>query len=672
MTNYRLSLIVSLSSAICLNSVAVADDVVYKLDKINSFEQYGKLDYQKDELVSNPATAKLAVEKLGREEIDIINPKTVYDILNMSSASNMQFQGRKDSNIIVFRGSNSDAGGTGFGVIVDGVPLSGNTATRFFSAISVEDIESIEIIRDATALTLAPISAFGSPQASPIYGYIVVKTKIPTDNRGLAKLSIESYNTQKATLSYGGMSDKYFYLATFDGVLSDGKDELNNGIESGSGFLKLGYVNDGFNATLSGFFSRAFKEIHSATDSASMFKGILWRYEPIENSFVTLSLANEWNKNNKTSLQISKAKTSWHHDQDIKAPDNISYFVGSQTTDSVDLRHAIKIDNTVLKFGTQAMFYDSPNGELFYEGFERKEQLYGAFVQATHSLLENKLTLDETIRVDKKHIDTLLERYSPNIEAIWKPNTWQVPLNNSKLSIIEDTWAKSANSFSLGALYKFDDALEASARFMYATSGVMSGSKSADGTTLEDEEHFRYELGIKKIINEYLNPKVTLFYYDIKNLNHSLYGGTQANPVIVFEQEDQKRYGGELGVDGELEKLYYNFSYAYVDANRFDNEFAKHITSLLLKYDFANSITANLSAKYISEYESNFFTKDYVGHKVGDFTLVNIGVDYKHKISNYDAKLSLYTKNLLDEKYQTRIGWEDAGLIVGATYGIKF
>lgn len=48
-------------------------------------------------------------------------------------------------------------------------------------------------------------------------------------------------------------------------------------------------------------------------------------------------------------------------------------------------RVLVKIGDTTLKAGVQTIFYDAPNGELFYEGIQRKEQIYGAFLHASHA-----------------------------------------------------------------------------------------------------------------------------------------------------------------------------------------------------------------------------------------------------------------------------------------------
>ncbi|MDD3506758.1 MAG: hypothetical protein PHX65_09465, partial [Sulfurimonas sp.] len=139
----------------------------------------------------------------------------------------------------------------------------------------------------------------------------------------------------------------------------------------------------------------------------------------------------------------------------------------------------------------------------------------------------------------------------------------------------------------------------------------------------------------------------------------------------VFNQIDQKRYGGELGFDGKTDSFYYSFSYAHATADAKKNEIPKHNISALMQKKIGN-YALNFSGKYLSTYESNFFTIDKKYHDVGDFISINISLDYNHKLFQNDAKLSLYSRNLLDENYMTIFGFEDQGRVIGTSYEFKF
>ncbi|MDY0123369.1 TonB-dependent receptor plug domain-containing protein [Sulfurimonas sp.] len=664
--NKRIAL--SLALIANVNMYAFANES-YGLKKVEVTQEGSLKAPMQNEAFSAPETSKLTIDKLTEEEIKIANPKNVFEAINMTAGANIQFQGRKNSAIITFRGSPNIYSAAAFGVILDGALLAPMSSLRMMESLSMDVIESIEVIRDASALTLGPIAGFGTPNGSPTLGYIVIKTKLPKRDGGSAKFAYESFNTKIADISYGGINDKIFYLASLSGYFTDGRDNFNTAQERGSVFVRSGYIDEGFSATISAYYSNADKETQKATDPLSKVTSSEWKYEPMENEFISAILEKDFNQNNKTTLQLSHTKTTWSQDYDRTNPSQLPpyYFKGEQSTDSIDLRHAIKLNNTLVKVGVQAMFYNAPDGELFYEGYERKEQIYGTFIHASHSFDNNRLTIDESFRVDRKHIDSSIERYDPN--SVLAGNVTK--LNNAELSIIEDQWAKSSIALSLGAIYKFDDNLEGSARFAYLTSGTPDDALSADGSDMKDEESYRYEAGLKKRINEYFNPTLNLFLYDNKNIKSPIYLGTNTDPYIVFNQIDQKRYGGELGFEGTDKELYYSFSYAYATADVKNNEIPKHTVSAILQKKIGD-YALNFSGKYLSAYESNFFTIDKKYHDIGDFISINLSLDYNHKLLGNDAKLSIYSRNLTDDNYVTIFGFENQGRVIGASYEFKF
>jgi len=655
--------------AAILTACSVSAESNYSLEKVNVSANENPRTVSQNEAFSAPETSKLTTDKLTEEEIKITNPKNVFEAINQTVGANVQFQGRKNSAIITFRGSSNVYSAAAFGVILDGTLLSPMSSLRILESLSIDVIESIEVIRDASALTLGPLAGFGTPNGAPSLGFIVIKTKLPKDNGGSAKFSYESFDTKKADLSYGGIHDKIFYLASVNGLSTEGRDDYNTAENRGSVFLRSGYVDDDFTATISAYYSNAEQETQRATNNDSMVSASRWKYEPIENEFVSAIFEKDFSANNKTTLQLSHSKTLWSQDYDRTNPSKASglYFEGTQSTDSIDLRHATKLGNTIVKVGAQAMYYDAPNGELFYDGYQRKEQIYGAFLHASHAFMDNKLIVEESLRVDRKHTDSSVERYDPN--SVLAGDVTK--LNNQELSIIENKWAKASIAFSLGALYKFSDSLEVSARFAYLTAGTTDDALSADGSDMRDEENYRYELGVKKVVNQYFNPTLNLFMYDNKNIKSPLYYGTNADPYIVFNQIDQKRYGGELGFDGKADSLYYSFSYAYATADAKKNEIPRHNISMLMQKRIGD-YALNFSGKYLSTYESNFFTIDKKYHDVGDFISINLSLDYNHKLFENDAKLSLYSRNLLDENYMTIFGFEDQGRVIGTSYEFKF
>ena len=642
----------------------------YQLKDIDIVENINTLSLGdiKDDQMTNPysatASAALSLETFNEDDIEKIKPDNVYDILKNAQSINISFMGRKHPFTISFRGSSSGVGASSFGIILDGALLSDNSAMRILEVLPTEMIESLQVVRDSTALSLAPMQGFGSPNGSTLEGFIVIKTKKPLKNGGGVKLSYESFDTKKANLYYGGVNDDFYFSFAGNTMDTEGEDGFNTATHGGSAFFNMGVKKEDYTFNVEGFFSKYYQEIQKANLPISKFYNTYWKYEPFENRFLNLAFSKNWNPNNVTDLSLSYAKSTWDHNQDTTGATN-TYFYGVQKNTSLDIKHTMSLDDNIFKGGAQAIWYDSPNGELFYEGYQRKEQIYGAFVQAEH-FISDKLVVDEAIRIDKKHIDTLLERYSPNVATDYGSPM----LNNGAVSIIEDTWAKATISGALGALYKYNDTNSFSGKFAYSSNSPLSQITDINGDILDTEKKYKYELGYESVFKKF-KTKMNIFYYDIKNLKSPYYTGTAANPVIVFTQYDQQRYGGELSFGGKEGSFDYLLNYAYVKADKKDNEIPNDTLSLSLGYTH-NAVSTNLRAKYVGEYESNFFTTDGKYHKVGDFTLLDASIDYSHKLYGYDAVSSLYGKNITDEPYMTKIGWENQGAVLGVSCSLKF
>ncbi len=657
-------------SSLLFNSTVWATEYQLKNIDISETTSTISLEQIKEDQMNNPhsatASSVLSTETFTQEDIEKIKPSNVYDILKTAQSINISYMGRKKAFTISFRGSSSGVGASSFGIIFDGALLSDNTAMRILEVLPPEMIESLEIVRDSTALSLAPMQGFGSPNGSTLEGFIVIKTKKAVKNGGGVKLAYESFDTRKASIYYGGVKDDFYFSASANTLNTNGKENSNTATHGGSVFFNTGIRKESYTVDIDGFFSKYFQEIQSANLPISRFYNTYWKYEPFENRFLNLAVSKNWNPNHVTNVALSYSKSTWDHDQDTTGATPL-YFSGSQKNVSLDIKHTMKLEDNIFKAGAQAVWYDSPNGELFYEGYQRKEQVYGAFVQAEH-FISDKLVIDEAIRVDKKHIDTLLERYSPNVIT-----DYGMPmLNNSKVSTIEDKWAKATVNAAVGALYKLDDMNSISGKFAYSSNSPLSNITDINGAVLDTEEKFKYEIGYETLLLKNVKTKMNLFYYDIKNMKTPYYTGTVVNPVIVFSQYDQKRYGGELSFDGKITDAFsYLLNYSYVKADEKNNEIPNHTVSLNLGYTYEN-ITSNLNAKYVDRYESNFFTTDGQYHDVGDFITIDLGIDYKHKLFGLDAVSSVYGKNITDEPYMTKIGWENVGSIFGISCNIKF
>jgi len=141
-------------------------------EETHELERIGTKAKRIGEAVTSPyavsESSKLHVEVFTEEDIEAIKPETVWDVIQQAAGMEVTFQGRQHMFFANMRGGN-------YGIILDGVYIT--QADRLLASLPVDSIESVSIIRDATAVTLGPLTNFGSSTGSSNQGFIVIKTK---------------------------------------------------------------------------------------------------------------------------------------------------------------------------------------------------------------------------------------------------------------------------------------------------------------------------------------------------------------------------------------------------------------------------------------------------------------------------------------------------------------
>ena len=604
-----------------------------------------------------PESSKTATETFTQEEIEAIHPKSAFDVLDFGTGIITQFQGRKSQYSLQMRGSGS------YGIILDGIYLTSSTSGRILQYLPIDIIEEVKIVRDSTVLTLGPLTNFTSPQGSPNQGFVVIKTKKPLTSEGSIRLGFSSFETGKFNTYYGNRLKNHYYDIAFSIDGTEGRKNYNNAQNAYSLFAKTGYTGKKLTADLTFFAGRAKQEIQRATPISIAYDA-RWKYDPIKTLLATFNTNVFWTDSQSTYLGV--------HYSDIKADLHTgSYFEPHVTTRNqkehfrqIDLRHTINLFNSnTLKLGGQAISWHTPTGQFYYEGIERKEEIYGFFIQDEHSSFNDRLMIDCGARIDKKHISKGIDKYFPS------PGTF------GKVSLMEDIWAKDALNLSFGSAFKLNSTHKLSGRISYSKQGTASSIITVNNKTLDAETQLKYEAGITANYHKSFNSTLTAFRYDIKNFRYpASYVGPPDNVITQYDSYDVKREGIELSVNGQLARLLVFFAnYSYIHSNRgIDNSIIpNHSGSLRIQHTIKNFET-NLMAKFVGPYESNFLAKNRKYHGIGNFTRIDANINYNCTLFGYDTKITAYGRNITDKACVTRLGFKDIGATYGAELCMKF
>lgn len=601
-----------------------------------------------------PRSAAATVETFDSKEIEEINPATLFDLFGLAPGANVEFMGRKNINMVEIRGGDS------LGIIVDGVYLPWSQAGRVLARLNPKLIKSVRIVRDSTAVTLGPLTAFTSPQGSPNQGFIVIETKTPSATEAGVSAGYASNNTQEYHAYAGDVREGLMYRLGLTSQTTDGRDGYNNAEDANSAYLRAGYDNDAIKFDFSLFYADGEREIQKG-DAISRTSDSKWRYDPMSNLWLSMTLNKPWSDTQTTSI---------HYDHSAVWDDLIteSYSLPSSTTydqtdtiDDIHVWHVAEFGGNRLKGGFQAVLWNSPTGQFYYEDIPREENLFGYYLQDEQRLMDDRLTLDLGMRLDTKHILKGLDRYDSTSAQSRK--------------LINDAWAEPAWNGSMGASYKLFKGQDVFGRFGYSSQQADSFLLPVAGKTLGTEERFKYETGLKSGWDPMLNTVVTYFFYDIRNFTDAAGSvGTGVNAINTYDQYDVGRQGVEFEANGGL-PLGFSYrgtiSYISQDVAEANREQPQCIYTAQLSHAWKR-LETNFIVKRVDKYESNFLTLGDRYYDVGDYTRLDANVGYTFDLAGHSLKAMVYGRNLADENYETRPGWEDNGRVVGGELAFSF
>jgi iron complex outermembrane receptor protein len=389
-----------------------------------------------------------------------------------------------------------------------------------------------------------------------------------------------------------------------------------------------------------------------------------WEYDPIKSLVGSLRASLNWNPAHTTYLAFGTNETA--ADLEMRSYDTPTNDLRHQREhfEQLTLCHTWSLmRGHILKSGLQALWWNSPTGQFYYEGTQRKEQLYGVFLQDEWVGLDGRLTLDGGVRIEKKHISKGIDRFRPQPgEQVYRA--------------ISDYWEDEAFIVSFGSSYRLTPPHALFGRVAYSSQKPGSYLSAREGRDLGTETMVKVETGLSStFLGEALSSSVTPFFYHVKNYRYEAgYEGPPQNSITLYDAYDVDRKGVELNLEGRVTKPFrVLLNYSYLHPNRkLDREtIPNHLGSLRLRYQ-RPSIEANLDAKFVGTYKNNFLAIDRRYHDVGSFVRVDANISWPIRLFGQAAKFTLYARNLTNQPYVTQLGFKDQGILAGSDITVFF
>lgn len=684
MKDVKVKILILLLAIFCLSHAVAAQEEVEQKKEAEQKEEKHALEeiMVMGKAVTEPVTSpyavprssEIATEVITKEEIQAIHPQTLWDVFEQVPGMEITYQGRQHIDFGNIRGTGN------YGVILDGVYVT--DTDRILATLPVETIESITIIRDATALTLGQLTNFGSGTGSSNQGFVIIKTKRASKLEGGFVTGYGSFHTEKAHVYQGAKIGKFDYrlAATHNSIL--GKTNWYNGSRNNSFLFRGGYTGSTFNGDVLYYTSRGMRQFQRGEillptktnkgldwSKVGTLDNAKWKIDPMTSNMVAINLSKLWSDTQTTTFNYAYNSLKVTSVQD-------SFIPGSKVTEqdqdsrgqSIGLRHVIHSSNNILKLGGQYLDSVYPQGVAPNTGKRKDEQMYGLYIQDEYHMLNDRLTIDAGIRMDKKHYDNS-------------------PVTGEPL----DEWAKETYAYALGASYKLTDIITLTSRYAYTENSMGSYQASPDGGTLPNEKRSRYEAGILANVHPFFNPSLTLYYYDTKDEKVSTTGkdpltgktvssyidpatGDEVNFVTT---SDVRTKGFEVGVSGQIMKPFtYRLQYSYVETDNHDTNrsISHNLVSGRISYRYKN-FEANVMGRYVGPKYTSSSPMGVANIKLADYTRIDANVAYTCKLFGRDTRITAYGRNINNEKYATRYvtgAYWDPGINYGVELSYNF
>jgi len=612
-----------------------------------------------------PESSQLQTDVWTAEEIEALHPATVWDVLEQVPGMEVTFQGRQHMDFSNMRATGS------YGVILDGVYVS--QIDRILATLPVDAIESMMVVRDATALTLGPLTNFGKGTGSSNQGFIVIKTKRASKLEGGLVASYGTFDTEKGHLYQGAKIGKFDYrlAATYtntDGKNDGDRDEWYNGSLNKSLLFRGGYTTSAFSADILGYAGRGMREFQrgeilipkgSDWSLVGTLDNAKWKIDPMESEMIAVNMSKPWNDTQTTTLQYAYNKL---HVQSVQAS-----FVNTKVTKrdqdsyshSAGLRHIINWRNNTLKVGGQFLSYRTPDGLAPSMGIPVYERIYSLFAHDEYRMLNDRLTVDAGIRADRKYY-----------------------VNGPGQGKSMHEWADPTYTFALGSSYKLSSIFTLTGRYAYSENSLASYQISADGSSLPAEKRSRFEVGLLANVHPAFNPWITLYYYDTKDqkvTKSSSIDPATGEEIDYVVAENVITRGYEAGVSGNIDILgswNYRFQYTYVTTNddTVNDSMSHRMASASLGYKYKGAF-ANASYRYVSSRQRSSSPAGVFYYELGDYDRFDGNFGYNFKIFGRDNKVTIYGRNLGNKSYATRYvtgAYWDPGRQIGVELSYSF
>ena len=634
--------------------------------------------------VANPSrvapSSRPHTQTFTQQDIEALKPSNVYDLLSHATGVLTTYQGRKLSYNLQIRGDSN------YGFILDGAYIPLSTAGRILQMLPIALIEQVDVVRDPSALTLGPLVNFDSASGALNSGFIVIRTHRPEKTEATVRASVESYGTfttsgYAGTTFVGGLDQPNAYVGGLTSHMqTNGPSSYNMWANSTAGLLKGGISAGVLQTDWTIFQDRARYgfERAKAGQSTSTLVAQKWSYSPIDTTLLTSNSLFNWNAVNSTLLSFSYNTVSANNIQASYANNAVSANYDRTYTIDTNLRHNIKLDQTLIQIGGEYVSFYTPTGQVFYSGYANREETFSAYVNAEQKFLADRLKIDASARLDDHRILQGIDLYNAGNGSGSGGKTNLQYFYNRTLPL--------AKNYAAGASFLIVPQLLATARASHTEQGELTNIVSESGAPLDPETQNKWEIGLEAPISPFMTLAFNFFDTRIDNdktaTSYKVFPNNNY-PTPLWSQSNTHRQGFELIGRGTVAtsdwfgQTGYRTSWMHLTQASsssladYGQTLAHDIVNLSLTQTWTD-YNGTLALNYAAPYLSNFNSADGKYHSIGNFVVVDLSLGRRFKLGPAEAKLSVYGRNITNRKYETVYGFPAWGAVWGSEFSVTF
>ena len=605
------------------------------------------------DLIERPFTESPGLETatsvVGRQDIEQMHAYSIVDALNYVPGAWTETRGRKVKSFFSVRGQRYPYPG----YLIDGAWFREFHEIDYY--LSAANFDRIDVIRSSSGLLLGPGGMTGMVNLIP-RSYSERETQFDT--------LYGTHNTLRSNITHGEAGENYNFGLSAGYYHTDGSSHMNARENMTNLYGRFEYdLTDDVTFSWVNFGLFGDRELKLAESPASnTLQTRLDSFDPMR-SYVTVAKLRHDPQDGSATEVLGNYASRRFDGHRVGSDDWLEedYEYGASFIHSEELT-----DDNTLRFSGLYNRWLCPTGKRFYVGRPGDIRTYSGMIADDHDF--GRLDTSIGYRYTREHIQ---EFGGFNVEG-----------SASGLASvqIDDEWGDPLHGINLGASYELTDDKSLFGNVAWGQLSPQPGMLDSNLQTPDNEDRYKFDLGLKKLLDGFGQASVTGFY--VRQNDAALVSSStvtvNGEPFALFENGDRKNYGVEVEVQ----------------TNRFENgmQFFGNVTAMRTKRTYSGDwdkddeipdIVVGGGASYVYEkYEFLVFAKHLSSYEnerflpsgsppapLGDFVDLGAQLTYKH---DKNTEVFVRAENVTDDEYSTVPGYPHDGALFYAGFIKRF